>query len=77
MIYLIELLFNILRGKNTNWEFFAIINSGWLEMEFEHRYGVNPTELEQWEWMFLNSERIEVSDEVYEALLKQFELVDS
>jgi hypothetical protein len=77
MDYLITEWFNILRGSHTNWYFFSHINSGWLEMEFEHRYGVNPTEVEQWEWMFLNSERIEVSDEVYEALLKQFESVDS
>lgn len=74
MHYLIESWFNILTGKQSNWEFFVNINGGWLEMEYQHRYGPYASEKDQWEWMFLNAERIKLSEEDYDTLLKKLEL---
>ena len=76
MMYLFELWFNILIGKQSNWEFFVDINSGWLEMEYQHRYGNNPTEQEQLEWMWMNAETIKLSAEDYDALMMRLDPMD-
>ena len=75
-MYLINFWFDIISGKKSNWEFFVNLNSGWLEMEYQHRCGNHPTDLQQWEWMFLNAERIELSVEDYDALVKKMGLMD-
>lgn len=74
MFYPLKSWINIILGKQSNWEFFVEINGGWLEMEYQHRYGQYASEREQWEWMYLNAERIELSNEDYNELLKKLEL---
>lgn len=76
LMYLFEIWFNVLIGKQSNWEFFSIINSGWLEMEYHHRYGNNPTEQEQWEWMWMNAENIKLSAEDYDSIMVRLGLMD-
>lgn len=62
---------NAIRGINSNYAFFMCINNGWLQMQFKELYGDNPTEQQQWEWMFKNAEVIRVSAECYDDLLKR------
>lgn len=76
MNYLIEMWQDVLIGKQSNWEFFTAINSGWLEMECQHRYGNNPTEEQQWEWMWMNVETIKLSSEDYDAVMLRLGLMD-
>lgn len=68
-MWIVENWFNIIKGRNSNWEFFSYINSGWLEMQFKGLYGNNPTEHQQWEWMLKNAETIRIPKEAYDTLL--------
>lgn len=63
--------YNILLGIQSKYHFFLDINSGWLEMEFKHLYGDNPTEKDYWNWMLRNAETVYVSDEFYETILNE------
>lgn len=67
-MYLIINWFNVLRGNNTNHEFFHSINSGWLEMKFNEKYGDNPSEEDYWEWMLEHAETIYVSEKDYDFI---------
>jgi hypothetical protein len=60
--------YNTLQGIQSNYQFFLDINSGWLEMEFKHLYGDNPTEKDYWNWMLRNAETVYVSDEIYKSI---------
>lgn len=63
--------YNILQDIRSNYQFFLDINSGWLEMEFKHLYGDNPTEKDYWNWMLRNAETVYVSNDFYELLLNE------
>lgn len=71
MIIVIGNWFDVLTGKSSNHSFFLEINKGWLEMDFHSLYGDNPTELQQWQWMFRNAETIYVDAETFNKLTEQ------
>jgi hypothetical protein len=58
---------------NDSWDFFNAINSGWLDMEFTHRYGENPTEQDYWEWISLNPQKIYLSEKDFDSLVDKIE----
>jgi len=70
MIFTFFNWYNCFLGIQSNYHFFIDISSGWLEMEFKHLYGDNPTEQQQWEWMIKNAEVIRISEKAYDELLK-------
>lgn len=72
-MYIFDSWCDTLTGIQSNWEFFVYINSGWLEMEYQHRYGSNPTEEQQWEWMLMNAEHIKLSAKDYDSLMSRLE----
>ena len=72
-MYLITNWINILIGINTNYEFFHSINSGWLEMKFNEKYGDNPTEEDYWEWMLEHAETICFSEKDYDFIISMIE----
>jgi hypothetical protein len=70
MIFTFFNWYNCFLGIQSNYHFFIDINSGWLEMEFKYLYGDNPTEQQQWEWMFKNAEVIRLSKEDLELFVE-------
>jgi hypothetical protein len=62
---------DVVTGTKSNYEFFMIINGGWLQMEFNNLYGDNPTEDNEMDWMLKNAETIYVSSECYDLLINE------
>lgn len=72
--YVIALWLDTVSGRRrSSWGFFNVINFGWLEMTFAHRYGPDPTEEDMWEWMWENRETIRMSVEDFDSLLSKLE----
>ena len=76
-MYTLLICLNTVFGSAGNWEFFTLINEGWLAMEFTSRYGNNPSEHDEWEWMYLNAEHIMLPAKDFDALYKRLKEAES
>lgn len=70
-MYILLTWLNTVFGSSSNWEFFSLLNDGWLTMEFTFRYDANPSEEDEWEWMYLNAERVVLPAVDFDALYKK------